>query len=78
MKSSVEGRMLVSVLLNKFPLIEGAGGGGGGGGGGLGTPSKKSSIESKLGVSPPGPNKLLLPPNLLLIPPPLLLLLLPN
>ena len=75
MKSSVEGRMLVSVLLNKFPLIEGAGGGGGGG---LGTPSKKSSIEIKLGVSPPGPNKLLLPPNLLLIPPPLLLLLLLN
>ena len=52
--------MLVSVLLNKFPLIEGADGGGGGG---LGTPSKKSSIESKLGGSPPGPNKLLLPPN---------------
>ena len=38
--------MLVSVLLNKFPLIEGAGGGGGGG---LGPPFKKSSIEGKLG-----------------------------
>ena len=63
--------MPVYVLLNKFPLIKGAGGGGGGGG--LGSPSKKSSIEGKLGGSPPGPNKLLLPPKLLFPPSPLLL-----
>ena len=62
-------------ILNKFPLIEGAGGGGGGG---LGPPSKKSSIEGKLGGSPPGPNKLLLPPKLLFSPSPLLLLFLPK
>ena len=70
LKSFVVGRMPVSVLLNKVSLIEGAGGGGGGG---LGPPSKKSSIEGKLGGLPPGPNKLLLPPKLLF--PPLLLLL---
>ena len=65
--------MPVSVLLNKFPLIEGASGGGGGG---LGPPSKKSSIKGKLGGSPPGPNKLLLPLKLLFPPSPLLLSLL--
>ena len=46
------------VLLSQFPLIEGAGVSGGGG---PGPPSRKSSIEGKLGGSPnklfplPGP-----------------------
>ena len=62
------------MLLKKFPLIEG--GGGGGGGCGLGPPSKKFSIEGKLGRSPPGPKLGGSPPEpkLLL----LLLLLLPK
>ena len=60
LKSFIGGGTAAFVLLNKFPLIEGAGGGGGGG---LGPPSKKSSVEGKLGGSPPGPNKLFPPPG---------------